>query len=170
MCDLGCGPGQIARYLWNEGVHISGLDLSPRMIDQARKLNRDISFRVGNMMALDIGDEKLTGIVAFYAIVNITESSLPTVFAEMRRVLKPGGWLLLSFHIGNGVVRPDELFSQPISMVFFFFQPFTIRRLLEDAGFGIEDVVEREPYSPEVEHQSRKAYILARKPGSLTQQ
>lgn len=168
VCDLGCGPGHIARYLANEGLHIRGLDLSPRMIDQARKLNPDISFRVGSMMALDIGDESLAGIVAFYAIVNIPESSLPTVFAEMWRVLKPGGRLLLSFHIGDEVVRPDELFGQTISMLFFFFQPLTIRRLLEAGGFGIEDVVEREPYAPEVEHQSRRAYILARKPGSLT--
>lgn len=45
------------------------------------------------------------------------------------------------------VVRPDELFGQPISMVFFFFQPFTVRRLLEAAGFAIEDVIEREPHA-----------------------
>jgi ubiquinone/menaquinone biosynthesis C-methylase UbiE len=170
VCDLGCGPGHIARYLSNQGVHICGLDLSPLMIDQARKLNPDISFRIGNMMALDIGDESLAGIVAFYAIVNIAESSLPIVIAEMWRVLKPGGRLLLSFHIGDEVVRPDELFGQAISMAFFFFQPFTIRRFLEAAGFAIEDVVEREPYAPEVEHQSRRAYVFARKPGSLAQQ
>jgi SAM-dependent methyltransferase len=167
VCDFGCGPGHIARYLWNEGIHIWGLDLSPRMIDQARKLNPDIAFRVGNMLALEIENERLAGVVAFYAIVNIPESSLPTVFAEMGRVLKPGGWLLLSFHIGDELVRPEELFGQTISMVFFFFRPFTIRRLLEAAGFAIEDVVEREPYSPDVEHQSRRAYILARKPGLL---
>jgi hypothetical protein len=43
-----------------------------------------------------------------------------------------------------------------------------IQRELEAAGLIIEDVVEREPYAPEVEYQSRRAYIFARKPGSRT--
>lgn len=168
--DFGCGPGQIARYLSKQGLHMTGLDLSPAMIDEARKLNPGIPFRVGNMMALDLADGRLDGIAAFYAIVNIPESSLPAVFAEMWRVLKPGGRLLLSFHIGEEVARHDELFGQAVSLVFFFFQPATIRRLLEAVGFAIEEVVERGPYAPEVEYQSRRAYIFARKPGSLAEQ
>ena len=61
------------------------------MLVQARQLNADISFREGNMMALDVPDGTLAGIVAFYAIVNIPKDSLPLVFREMHRVLKPDG-------------------------------------------------------------------------------
>jgi hypothetical protein len=82
----------------------------------------------------------------------------------MRRVLHWQGRQLLSFHVGDEIIRPGELLGQPISMAFFFFQPPMIQRLLEDAGFTIEDVVERGPYSPEVEHPSRRAYLLAGKP------
>ena len=165
VCDMGCGPGHIARFLRDTGVSIFGLDLSPGMIEEARKLNPDISFHVDNMMALKIRDETMAGIVAFYAIVNIPSSSLPNVFQEMLRVLKPGGLLLLSFHIGDEIVRPDKILGKRTSMDFFFFQPVDIRRNLEAAGFAIEDVIEREPYAPEVEYQSRRAYIFARKPG-----
>ena len=165
VCDMGCGPGHIARYLRDAGLaKVFGLDLSPAMVEQARRLNPDISFQVGNMMALHLRDGSLAGIVAFYAIVNIPESLLPTVFSEMWRVLQPEGRLLLSFHIGDEIVHPDELLGQRISMDFFFFKPPTIRRLLEAAGFAIADVVGREPYSPDVEYQSRRAYIFAIKP------
>jgi hypothetical protein len=44
-----------------------------------------------------------------------------------------------------------------------FFQPANIRKLLVDVGFAIEDVVERSPYSPDVEYQSRRAYVFATK-------
>ena len=47
VCDMGCGPGQVARYLKDAGVQeVFGVDLSPRMLEQARKLNPDIGFRV----------------------------------------------------------------------------------------------------------------------------
>src|ERR1700747_3391532 len=80
VCDMGCGPGQVARYLRDAGAAGFGLDLSPRMVEQARRLTPDISFREGNMMALDLPDAALAGIAAFYAIVNIPEESLPSVF------------------------------------------------------------------------------------------
>jgi len=165
VCDMGCGPGQVARYLHDVGLAVFGLDLSPAMLEQARRLNPDITFREGNMLALDIPDASLAGIAAIYAIVNLPTESLPTVFAEMQRVLAPGGLLLLAFHIGDEVIQEDELWGFPISMKFRFLQPAEIFRQLEGAGLAMEEAIEREPY-PDVEYQSRRAYIFARKPSS----
>ncbi len=162
VCDMGCGPGHVARYLRDASASVFGLDLSLGMLEQARKLNPDIPFREGNMMALDIPDGALAGIAAFYAIVNIPRQSLPLVFREMRRVLRSDGLLLLAFHAGNEVIREEELWGQKISMDFLFFQPTEIRLELEGAGLAIEEIIEREPY-PEVEYPSRRAYIFARK-------
>jgi ubiquinone/menaquinone biosynthesis C-methylase UbiE len=164
VCDMGCGPGQVARYLHQAGVDVFGLDLSPEMLEQARTLNPDIRFREGNMLALELEDQVLAGITAFYAIVNLPEESLPLVFREMRRVLQSGGLLLLAFHTGDEVVLVEEMWKQPVTLQFFFFQPSAVRRHLESAGFEIEDLIEREPYAPEVEHQSQRAYIFARRP------
>ena len=163
ICDMGCGPGHVARFLRDAGASVFGLDLSPRMLEQARKLNPDISFREGNMMALDLGDGVLAGIAAFYAIVNLPRQSLPSVFREMERVLRPRGLLLLAFHVGDEVLREAELWGQKISMDFLFLQPSEIKLDLEAAGFLVDEIVQREPY-PEVEYPSRRAYIFARKP------
>jgi ubiquinone/menaquinone biosynthesis C-methylase UbiE len=163
VCDMGCGPGQVARYLRDAGATVFGLDLSPQMVEQARQLNPDISFREGNMMSLDLPDGTLAGITAFYAIVNIPKESLPSVFQEMQRVLQPGGLLLLAFHSGDEILHEDELWGRPISMDFFLFQPLVIRHYVEAAGFAIEEIIERDPYPPEVEYQSRRAYIFAQK-------
>ncbi len=168
VCDMGCGPGHVARYLQDAGTTVFGLDLSARMVGQARQLNPGLSFREGNMMALDMEDATLAGITAFYAIVNIPHESLPRVFEEMRRVLQPGGLLLLSFHVGDEALEVKELWDRPIAMDFFFFQPAAIRGYLEAAGLVIDEIIEREPYAPEVEHQSRRAYIFARRPSPWT--
>jgi SAM-dependent methyltransferase len=159
---MGCGPGHVARYLHEAGTRVFGLDLSPRMIENARKLSPDLVFRVGNMMDLDLAGASLAGIAAFYSIVNFPKRIPDLVFREMDRVLRPGGQLFLAFHIADRVTEEDALGSHPISMDFFFFQPAEIQRQLELAGFAIEDIIEREPY-PDVEYQSRRAYIFARK-------
>jgi ubiquinone/menaquinone biosynthesis C-methylase UbiE len=112
VCDMGCGPGHVARYLRDAGASVFGLDLSPGMLEQARKLNPDISFREGNMLSLDIPDGTLAGVTAFYAIVNIPRKSVPLVLSEIRRVLQSSGLLLLAFHTGNEVLHEEELWGQ----------------------------------------------------------
>jgi ubiquinone/menaquinone biosynthesis C-methylase UbiE len=117
------------------------------------------------MLALDLPDGTLAGIVAFYSIVNLPNELLPVAFGEMNRVLQPGGSLFLAFHIGDGTTHEQELWGHPISMDFFFFQPATIQCHLEAVGFAIEEIIERNPY-PEVEYPSRRAYMFARKPAA----
>lgn len=165
ICDIGCGPGHVTRYLRDLGASVFGLDLSPQMIRLARKLNPHISFREGDMMALSLPNGAVAGIVAFYAIVNIPERFLASVFREMKRVLQPDGRLFLAFHVGNETIHREELWSIPISMDFFLFLPQTIRSCLEEQGLVVDEVVERGPYAPDVEYQSQRAYIFARNAG-----
>jgi SAM-dependent methyltransferase len=162
VCDMGCGPGQVARYLRDTGASVFGLDLSPGMLQQARKLNPDIPFREGDMLSLDLPDATLAGVAAFYAIVNIPRHSHPTVFREIHRVLQPDGLLLLAFHTGNEILHEEELWGQKISMDFLLLPPSEIKLGHEAVGFTIEEVIEREPYS-DVEYPSRRAYIFAGK-------
>ena len=162
-CDMGCGPGQVARYLDDGGASVCGVDLSPAMIERARRLNPGIEFTQGDMLGLSTEDETWAGIAAFYSIIHVPRTELPQALGELRRVLRPGGLLLLAFHIGDETIHLDELWGHNISIDFILFQPAEMAGYLRSAGFEIEEIIERDPY-PEVEHQSRRAYIFARKP------
>ena len=78
VCDMGCGPGHVARYLHDAGTTIFGLDLSPGMLEQARRLNPGISFQEGDMTALHLKDATLAGIAAVIA-------ALTGLLAELRK-------------------------------------------------------------------------------------
>jgi SAM-dependent methyltransferase len=164
VCDLGCGPGQIARYLQSCGVEdVFGIDLSPQMVTEAAGLSEGIPFRQGNMLALTDADQSWAGAAAFYSIVHFSLEQVERAFQEVYRVIKPGGYFLIAFHIGTEVVHIDNWWEQEVNLDFMFFETHSIEGLLRETGFNIEEVVERDPY-PEVEHPSRRAYILARRP------
>jgi SAM-dependent methyltransferase len=163
VLDLGCGPGHIARYLADRGTSVCGIDLAPKMVALAARRNPDIVFSVGNMTALDFPDGSVAGLLAFYSIVNFPLDVLDLVFAEMFRVLRPNGRLLLSFHMGDGIIHIEELLGQRVSMDFFLFQPSAVTEKLRAAGLHVDEVVQREPYAPAVEYQSRRAYVFARR-------
>ena len=163
VADLGCGPGHVARYLHDQGVRMLGIDLSPRMIDSARQRSPDIEFRVGDMRTLDLPDGALAGIVALYSLIHIGEPEMGATLRELRRVLAPGGLLLVAFHVGEETVHRDELWGHPVSLDFRFLMPSPLVARLVEAGFVVLERVEREPY-PEVEHPSRRCYLLARSP------
>lgn len=165
-CDLGCGPGHVARYLHSQGLPVCGVDLSPGMIEQARRLNPEIQFNTGNMMALDVEAEVWGGIAAFYSIIHIPREEIVASLREFKRILRPDGTLLLAFHIGQAALHVEDLWDQPVNLDFTFFQPVEMAGYLEAAGFEVEAVIERDPY-PEVEYPSRRAYIFARKPQNL---
>ncbi|MEO3874126.1 class I SAM-dependent methyltransferase [Nonomuraea sp. B12E4] len=102
VAELGCGPGQTTALLRDLGLDTFGVDLSPVMIDLAREAYPDLRFEVGSMDALDLADGELGGIVSWYSIIHVPPRELPPYFAEFRRVLAPGGHLLLGFFESDG--------------------------------------------------------------------
>lgn len=161
--DLGCGPGQTSAYLKKLGVDISGLDLSMKIIEQAGKLHPGINFRQGNMLELDFPDCSIAGIVSFYSIVHFTEEQVVLALSEVFRVLEHGGLLLLTYHCGDETIHIDEFLGKKVDVDFMFFRSDFISGSLKNCGFENIEITEREPY-PEVEYQSRRAYVFAVKP------
>lgn len=102
VAELGCGPGRITAHLRNLGLDAFGVDLSPTMIDLARETYPDLRFEVASMDALDLPDGDLTGVVSWYSVIHAPPGDLPSYLAEFRRVLAPGGHLLLAFFESEG--------------------------------------------------------------------
>jgi SAM-dependent methyltransferase len=163
ICEIGCGPGQISRYLQDLGLKMCGIDLSDEMVKCAGRLNPDISFEQGDMLALNAEDASFAGVVSFYAIIHLRREDVTRALREMRRVLIPGGRLLVSFHGGEGELHRDEWYDQPVSIDVNLFQSYEMRGYLDAAGFEVEGIAEREPY--EFEYPTRRMYALALRPG-----
>lgn len=162
VCDLGCGPGHVGGYLAGRGLDVIGIDLSPALIAEARRLFPALRFQVADLLALPLADGALGGVAAFYSLIHLPPGDLPRALAEIRRVLAPRGLLLLGFHAGAETIHLDQWWGQAVSLDFHFLDPAGMRRLLEDAEFTVEATVSRAPYAG-VEHPSQRAYLLARR-------
>lgn len=162
--DFGCGPGQTTQYLKELGVDISGLDLSEKLLEQARANHPGIDFRKGNILELECDDNSIGGIVAFYAIIHFTEEQVERAFREIFRVLQPGGLFLFTYHIGEETISIGEFLGRKIDIEFMFFTTEFISDCLKKIGFEKIETIEREP-NPAVEYESRRAYVFAEKPG-----
>ena len=111
----------------------------------------------------DVADESFGGVAAFYSIIHIPRDSVIDALREVNRVLRSGGTLLLTFHIGRETRHLDEFLGKKVNLDFYFFETDEMKRNLKMAGFEIEEATQREPI-PEVEVNTRRAYIFARKP------
>ncbi|MFF7245934.1 class I SAM-dependent methyltransferase [Embleya sp. NPDC008237] len=99
VLDMGCGTGRFTVPLAEHGAHVSGLDISRSMLDvaerklAARGLHADL--REGDMASIPFPDDSFDTVTSMLALMHIPIADRPTVFAEVRRVLRPGGRMLL---------------------------------------------------------------------------
>jgi SAM-dependent methyltransferase len=113
VAEVGCGPGYTTAHLRDLGLDAFGVDLSPAMIDHARAAHPDLRFEVGSMDALDLADGELSGILSWYSLIHVPPAELPPYFTEFRRVLAPGGHLLLGFFESEG--GPTAMFDHKVT-------------------------------------------------------
>ncbi len=158
LCDLGCGPGHVARYLHQRGAEVRGIDLSPQLIAEARRLSPDIRFDVADMRSVPVADATFGAVVAFYSLIHLPDDQLREAAAEIGRILRPGGVLLASFHRGTEIRHLDEWWDVGVDLDFRFFEPETIEAVLTEGGLATERVIYRDPY-PGVEAETQRFYV-----------
>lgn len=165
VADIGCGTGRVTAHLAALGLAVSGIDLSPGMIEVARQSHPGLRFDVGSMLALDLPDGALGGVLAWYSTIHLPDERLPDAFAEFHRVLAPSGYLLLAFQAGQGTLHRTEALGHVISLDFRRREPDQVAGLLGQAGFMVRARLLREPDDEgEFTEQTRQAFVLAGKP------
>jgi SAM-dependent methyltransferase len=147
VADVGCGPGYVTRHLHDLGVDAFGIDLSPEMVAIARRDHPDLRFEVGTMTDLDLADHSVAGVLAFWSVIHVPDDAVPGVFEQFRRVLRPGGPLLVGFHVGDETRHTSEGYTgRAISVDSHRRRPEKISRWLRDAGFTIDAELVMRPY------------------------
>jgi SAM-dependent methyltransferase len=97
--ELACGPGLIARGMAPRVGSVLGLDLTPAMVEKARSEAAvagvdNVSFELGDATALDLPDDAFDGAITRFSLHHIPAPI--GVLEEMHRVVKPGGWVVVS--------------------------------------------------------------------------
>ena len=162
VADVGCGPGHVTARLDALGLPVFGVDVSPRMVALAGRAHPGLRFHVGSMTGLGLPDRSLGGLLALYCVMHVPDRHLAGVFGEFRRVLVPGGYLLLAFQTGDDEEQHlAERFGHDISLDYFWRRPETVADLLLDTGLEVRARVVLEPDPGSTRP---RAFLLAREP------
>lgn len=161
VLDVGCGTGVATAALAAAGLDVTGIDLSPNMIAQARQHNPGLPFRVGSMLDLDADDGSVVGLCAWYSIIHVPDTHLPRVFAEFQRVLAPDGVVLLAFQVGDEPRVLTDFDGEPVNLTFIRRRPELVADLLSSSGFRVYAELVRQP--DDGLESTAQAYLIARR-------
>ncbi|WP_205843700.1 class I SAM-dependent methyltransferase [Nakamurella deserti] len=161
VLDAGCGPGRLTRHLADLGVDAVGVDLSPEMVRIARERHPDLDVSVGDLDALPAADGSLAGVLAWYSVIHTRPAALPGVLAELLRVLRPGGWLLIAVQSGTGSRHLASAYGHNIDLTAYLHTADALAGDLEALGATVHLRTTR---GPEGAERRPQAFVLARRP------
>ncbi|MEH0110921.1 class I SAM-dependent methyltransferase [Tersicoccus sp. MR15.9] len=164
VLDAGCGAGRMMPLLAGLGCRVQGIDLSRGMIRRARRDHTQFPSRVGSLSDLPLPDAAVDGVFSWYSTIHTPDAELPAVLTELRRVVKPGGHVLLAFQSGSGVTEVSGAYRQRGLDVALYRHD----RTADDAvaallAAGMEEVARLER-APAAHERTAQAVVIARRP------
>ena len=136
VLDLGCGAGEPNARLLAQRFAVTGVDVSARQLELARRAVPDATFLHADMLEVELPAASFDAAVALYAIAHVPRERHAELLARIAGWLRPGGLFLASLGCSDepGAIEPDWLGAP---MYFASFDPATNRRLLREAGFEL---------------------------------
>ncbi|GAA4365335.1 DUF480 domain-containing protein [Nocardioides caricicola] len=165
VVEVGCGPGHVTAYLADRGADAFGIDLSPQMVEEARRRFPDGAYQVGDLRKLmrPTTADGWAAVLAWYSLIHLAPSEMPEAVAVLSRPLASGGWLVLALHAGSQVRHVDSWFEQDVQLDFVLHEPAAIVAVLEAAGLVDVEWYRRGALA-ERNETSERLYVVARKP------
>ena len=155
LLDLGCGVGlPYDKYFLNNNLSVTGVDISEKHIEQAKKNVKNAKFFVGDFFSKDIKG-KFDAIVSFYAIFHIPRTEHKKLLEQIHSLLKKDGMILITLGIDSMKCDISQNFAGA-PMAWSSYSVEKNKKLVQDAGFEI--IVAAEDYRTE-----RHLWILAKK-------
>jgi len=139
---------------------VSGIDLSPRLIELARAGYPELRFEVGTLERTGLPSGTLAGLVAWYSLIHLPPERMPGALAEFARVLRGGGYALLGFQATD--VDGDPVAFDHAVVEAYRWWPERLGDAARDAGF---EVVLRMVRAPQPGERFDHGCLLLRKAG-----
>lgn len=159
VADIGCGPGEVTAHLVTLGVDAFGVDLSPGMVELARRAHPGVRFEVGSMTDLTLADGSVNGVLAWQSLIHVPDEEIPVVLRHFHRVMRPGAPLQLLFHVGDASrLKTEGYGGHPMKVHVHRRQPDRMAGWLRDSGFQVEACTVLAPGE-----QSSQAFLFARR-------
>ena len=136
VLDIGCGVGNLTKYILDKGFNVDGIDLSEEMLNIAKSKYDDINFLQMNMKDI-ILDKKYDGIMLAYSLFHLTKQEVLEVLPKYYSLLNNNGKMLLILQSGKGEQVIDEPLKNGLKMFINYYSLEEIREVLEDNKFKI---------------------------------
>ncbi|WP_266078697.1 class I SAM-dependent methyltransferase [Haladaptatus caseinilyticus] len=137
VLDAGCGAGRpIARRLAAE-YDLVGIDFSREQVMRARENVPAGRFCQSDMTQLGLSTEAFDGVCAYYSVIHVPIDEHPDVIREFHRVLRPGGYLLLTVGSSAWEGSNDDWLGTGVEMHWSTLAPEGSTTIVEDAGFEV---------------------------------
>jgi uncharacterized protein YceH (UPF0502 family) len=165
VVEVGCGPGHVTAYVAARGAEARGVDLSPGMVEEARRRFPDGHYEIGDLRVLmrPVDADGWGAVLAWYSLIHLAASELPGALDALVRPLRSGGWLVLGLHAGEEVRHLDTWFEHDVSLDVVGQDPAEIVARVSAAGLVDVEWYLRGPLTTRGETTAR-LYVLGRKP------
>lgn len=140
ILDAGCGPGQWTAHLAHAGHRVTGLDQVREFLSPTADGPR---YTVADLQRLPYADDSFGGLLAWYSLIHQHPQALADCLAEVARVVRPGGGLLIGFFTGTRL----EPFDHAVTAAYRW-PPGRLAALLDGAGFAVTSTHTRRVAAP----------------------